>query len=127
MDQQYSYKQYENPNRRSKGGETKAIENHTPVIAKHLEVKVIDNFDKAFKIFRSIVQKERIVSTFKEKQSYEKPSVKKRRKRAESQRKLRETEFKTDRADRDDKPRTKVLPELKQDTSYLADRSGEAK
>lgn len=61
------------------------------VIAKPLEVVVYNNaFDKALRAFRALVQKERILSTYKEKQSYEKPSDRKRRKRNEMKRKLME-------------------------------------
>lgn len=60
-----------------------------------LEVKVYgNNFDKAFKAFRAIVQKERILSLYKEKQTYEKPSVKRRRKRNEMRQKRMELEAK---------------------------------
>lgn len=56
--------------------------------AQPLEVKVYgSNFDKALRAFRALVQKERILSTYKEKQSYEKPSDKRRRKINESKRK----------------------------------------
>jgi ribosomal protein S21 len=56
-----------------------------------LEVKVYNNnFDKALRAFRALVQKERILSTYKEKQSYEKPSDKRRRKRNEMKRKIQE-------------------------------------
>lgn len=56
--------------------------------AQPLEVKVYgNNFDKALRAFRASVQKERILSTYKEKQSYEKPSDKRRRKINESKRK----------------------------------------
>ena len=59
-----------------------------PVQAQPLEVKVYgNNFDKALRAFRALVQKERVLSTYKEKQSYEKPSDKRRRKRNESVRK----------------------------------------
>ena len=59
--------------------------------AQPLEVKVYgNNFDKALRAFRALVQKERILSSYKEKQSYEKPSDKRRRKRNESKRKLLE-------------------------------------
>ncbi len=44
--------------------------------------------------FRTLVQKERILSLYKEKQSYEKPSDKKRRKRNEMKRKIMELEMK---------------------------------
>lgn len=59
-----------------------------PVQAQPLEVKVYHgNFDKALRAFRALVQKERILSIYKEKQSYEKPSDKRRRKRNEMKRK----------------------------------------
>jgi small subunit ribosomal protein S21 len=82
----------------TKGGETvktDSIEsqyaNIEPVELKPLEVKVYNgNFDKALKAFRALVQKERVLSTYKEKQTYEKPSVRKRRKRNEAKRKLLE-------------------------------------
>lgn len=56
--------------------------------AKPLEVQVFgNNFDKALRAFRALVQKERVLSAYKEKQSYEKPSDKRRRKINESKRK----------------------------------------
>jgi ribosomal protein S21 len=60
------------------------------VQAKPLEVKVYGNFDKALRAFRALVQKERVLSSYKEKRSYEKPSDKHRRKRNEAKRKLLE-------------------------------------
>jgi len=89
-------------NRRSKrnykkaprGGETQPVVvndkfSHIEAVqAQPLEVKVYgNNFDKALRAFRALVQKERVLSTYKEKQSYEKPSDKRRRKRNESVRK----------------------------------------
>lgn len=68
-----------------------------PVIGQPLEVKVYNNFDKALKSFRALVQKERILSLYKEKQSFEKPSDKKRRKRNEMKRKLLELDSKNQR------------------------------
>lgn len=59
-----------------------------------LEIKNIDNFEKAFRIFRMLVQKERVLSKFKEKMSYEKPSQKKRRKLNESKQRQFELEMK---------------------------------
>lgn len=53
------------------------------VQARPLEVRVHNNLDKALRAFRALVQKERILSLYKEKQTYEKPSDKKRRKRNE--------------------------------------------
>lgn len=55
-----------------------------PVIIDHLEVKVIGNLEKALKAFRAIVQKEKILSDYKESQRFEKPSDKKRRQRNEA-------------------------------------------
>ena len=67
-----------------------------PVEAKPLEVKVYgNNCDKAIKSFRTLVQKEKILSVYKDKQAYEKPSDKARRKRNESKRKRLELENKS--------------------------------
>lgn len=90
--------EYDSPNRSLRGGEIVKASNtdllHEPVQAQPLEVKVNGNFERAFRIFKSIVQKERILSLYKEKQTYEKPSQKKRRKRNEMARKMRELELK---------------------------------
>jgi small subunit ribosomal protein S21 len=43
-----------------------------------------DDFEIAAKIFKALVNKEKVISLYKEKQQYEKPSVKKRRKRREA-------------------------------------------
>lgn len=85
----------------TRGGETKPIEivndqnnkfSHIiPIQAIPLEVKVYNGqFDRAARTFRTLVQKERILSIFKEKQSFEKPSDRKRRKRNEARRKQAE-------------------------------------
>ena len=81
----------------SKGGEIQPVtvndkfSHIEPVQAIPLEVVVYgNNFDKALRYFRAKVQKERILSLYKEKQSYEKPSNKRRRKRNEMKRKLME-------------------------------------
>lgn len=96
MKEQYK-KSRKNSRKASKGGES------TPVVvndkfahieavqAQPLEVKVYNgNFDKALRAFRALVQKERILSLYKEKQAYEKPSDKRRRKRNEMKRKRQE-------------------------------------
>jgi small subunit ribosomal protein S21 len=77
-----------------KGGESSQVVVNDPyahieaVQAQPLEVKVFNNnFDKALRAFRALVQKERILSSYKENQSYEKPSDKRRRKRNEMKRK----------------------------------------
>lgn len=54
------------------------------VIINPLEVKVTGNLEKALKAFRAIVQKEKILSDYKEAQRFEKPSDKKRRERNEA-------------------------------------------
>jgi ribosomal protein S21 len=64
-----------------------------PVQAYPLEVEVNsngNNFERAMRAFRAIIQKERVLSIYKEKQSYEKPSDKRRRKVNESKRKQME-------------------------------------
>lgn len=91
-----------NSNMAMKGGESQPVEVYESyaseaVLAKPLEVVVNNNFDRAMKVFRAIVQKERILSFYKEKQSYEKPSDKKRRKRNERARKLLEMKAKEER------------------------------
>jgi small subunit ribosomal protein S21 len=79
-----------------------------PVQAQYLEVKVhFGNFDKAMSAFRNMVQKERILSSYKEKQVFEKPSDKKRRKRNEMKRKLLELEMKDKYEERSDSKNTR--------------------
>ncbi len=79
-----------------KGGDTDSRDSSThypsdSVQATPLEVKVFgNNFERALKAFRALVQKERILSSYKEKQTYEKPSDRRRRKRNEAKRKSME-------------------------------------
>jgi ribosomal protein S21 len=96
-------KNRKNFNKAPRGGETlpvvvndkKTVGPGEALQAKPLEVKVYgNNFDKALRAFRALVQKERVLSSYKEKQSYEKPSDKRRRKRNESKRKLLEVHTK---------------------------------
>lgn len=78
-----------------RGGESVSQDskNNEVVLAHPLEVKVYNNnFDKALRAFRTLVQKERILSLYKEKQFYEKPSQKRRRKCNEMRRKILELE-----------------------------------
>jgi len=50
-----------------------------------LEVVVVDGrFEEAFRNFKALIQKEKILTLYKEKQFYEKPSDKKRRKRKQA-------------------------------------------
>ena len=89
-------KKHYNNKKAPRGGESSQVEvndkiEHLPIQAQPLEVKVYhNNFDKALRAFRALVQKERILSAYKEKQSYEKPSDKRRRKRNEMKRKRQE-------------------------------------
>jgi ribosomal protein S21 len=81
----------------SRGGDSVSQSKHShiqPVLAQPLQVRVYNgNFDKALRAFRALVQKERILSIYKSKQSYEKKSDKLRRKRNEAARKLMEVNF----------------------------------
>lgn len=109
-DNNYNKKQYKPYKKASKGGESVSQDSKyahiEPVQAQPLEVKVYNNnFDKALRAFRALVQKERILSVYKDKQSYEKPSQKRRRKRNEMKRKLLELDNSRD----DFKPRTKTF------------------
>ncbi|KKN67646.1 hypothetical protein LCGC14_0459050 [marine sediment metagenome] len=56
-----------------------------------LQVEVGSNFEDALRRFKSLVQKSKILSLYKEKQHYEKPSEKKRRKRREAKERRRLT------------------------------------
>lgn len=66
--------------------ETETVRPGEPLDLKPIEVKVTHgNFDRAFRIFRTVIQKEKVLSIYKEKSSYEKPSDKKRRKLKEAE------------------------------------------
>ncbi len=54
-----------------------------------LQVKVTGSLDGAIRQWKSIVQKEKVISMYKEKSRYEKPSDKKRRKRREAKERRR--------------------------------------
>lgn len=54
------------------------------VQAKPIEVEVTGSFEDAFRRFKSLVQKERIIGQVKARMEYEKPSERKRRKRREA-------------------------------------------
>ena len=59
--------------------------NRPPPKIEPLQVVVENNnFEDAFRRFKSMVQKERVISDFKEHRFYEKPSEKKRRKSREA-------------------------------------------
>jgi small subunit ribosomal protein S21 len=67
------------------------------VVCRPLEVKVENNFDRAMKAFRAIVQKEKVLSDYKESERYEKPSDRRRRKVQDAKRKRFEQEAKAAR------------------------------
>ena len=81
-----------------KGGENESRESspqgHSEAVqAQPLQVRVYgDNFERALRAFRTLVQRERILSKYKEKQTYEKRSDKRRRKHNEARRKMAELE-----------------------------------
>jgi len=102
----YKKQGYKTFKKAPKGGETSQSSSQgdpkfahiEPVQAEPLEVRVYgNNFERSMRTFRSMVQKERVLSNYKENQSFEKPSDKKRRKRNEMRRKLIELENSEDR------------------------------
>ena len=107
-----------------KGGdsETVVVSNNSkyaniePVMLKPLEVVVYNNgFDRALRAFRALVQKERILSSYKERQTYEKPSVRRRRKRNEMKRKILELDSNKDNSKKFFKKRKVAEPTDKTD------------
>jgi len=54
------------------------------VRVKPIEIEVTGSFEDAFRRFKSLVQKERIIGQVKARMEYEKPSERKRRKRREA-------------------------------------------
>ena len=75
-----------------------------------LEVTVGFNFEDSLRRFKSAVQKSKILSDYKERQSYEKPSEKKRRKMRQAQERkrlliLKETQMLSGEWDRRQKAR----------------------
>jgi ribosomal protein S21 len=76
-------KNYNNSNDSNYNGNKRVVPELSP-----LEIKVNgprrEDFEDAFRKFKAKVQKEKILSEYKDRQSYEKPSEKSRRKRRES-------------------------------------------
>lgn len=60
-------------------------DNKEEFVVKPLEVVVTGSFEDACRRFKTMVQSEGIISTYKAKQAYEKPSEKKRRKSREAE------------------------------------------
>ena len=84
-----------------------------------LEVVVQGNFERAMKIFKSLVQGEKIISKYKEKQAYEKPSVKKRRKSAEARRRIYEAEVKAKKIASGEYEKERLRKQLKKEKKKL--------
>jgi small subunit ribosomal protein S21 len=84
-----------------------------------LEVVVRGNFDRALKIFKSLVQGEKVISQYKERQSYEKPSVKKRRKSAEARRRVYEAEMKARKIASGEYEKERLKKQLKREKKKL--------
>lgn len=79
-----------------------------------LEIKIHgNNFDRAFKLFRSLVQADGVLAVYKEKQGYEKPSVKKRRKHAETMQRLYEEKIKAEKIASGEYEKEKIKKEAK--------------
>jgi len=98
-----------------------------------LEVKIPfedqsrDRFEMHIKRFRAKVTKDRIMSDWKEHQSYEKPSERKRRKRRESAQRLRKMEFMSQRdqlTDKDDKKNNEKRKRRNSNTGTGMDERG---
>lgn len=82
---------------KKKGGETVSTK---PTCTEAVQLKPLqvvvykNNFDKAFRAFRALVQKERILSQYKEREHFVKPSAKRRKKRNNANRSRLEQERK---------------------------------
>jgi len=93
-----------------------------------LEVKIShddqgrDRFEMHIKRFRAKVTKDRIMSDWKEHQSYEKPSEKKRRKRRESVQRKRKMEMMSQREQFGDKDDKKKNDKRKRTSSRVDER-----
>lgn len=87
---------------------------------KPLEVEVrAGNVEKAIKIFRSLVQADGVLATYKEKQSYEKPSQKRRRKQAEMLQRAFEERIKAEKIASGEYDREKLKREIKKERRKL--------
>ena len=64
-----------------------------------LEVKVTGSLDDALRRFKSLVNKSRILREYKDKQSFEKPSDKKRRKKKEAAERQRIAKIRANQGD----------------------------
>ncbi len=122
MSSSYVYRQYRDqdssPLMDKKGGDQNPSTNVSTtypsdaVIIEPLQVKVISHqLDRASKIFRSMVQKEGVIATYKKHQAYEKPSEARRRKANEGKRLAFETRMAEIRPPRERKMRRRPVQE----------------
>lgn len=58
------------------------------VVIGPLEVKVFNSFEDAARRFKMLVSKEKVLTLYKQKMAYEKPSVKRKRKSLEARRRV---------------------------------------
>jgi ribosomal protein S21 len=82
---------------------------------KPLQIEVYGNFDRAMKAFRSLVQADGVLATFKEKQAYEKPSMRKRRKHDETMQRLYEEKMKQEKIASGEYEKEKIKKEAKKE------------
>lgn len=61
------------------------MKNDDDLDIKKIEVKVYDSFDDAYRKFKTLVQADGVLALYRAKQSYEKPSERKRRKEREAE------------------------------------------
>lgn len=95
---------------------------------KPLQVEVRDSFEDAVRRFKSEVQKEKIINTIKERRFYEKPSVLKKRKKREADKRkflaeLREKQIQSGEWEkiqkRKEKKKNQKLQDKKQKTNFV--------
>jgi small subunit ribosomal protein S21 len=84
-----------------------------------LEVVVRGNFERSMKIFKSLVQNEKVISEYKARQAYEKPSVKKRRKSAEARRRVYDAEVKAQKIASGEYEKERLKKQLKREKKKL--------
>jgi small subunit ribosomal protein S21 len=80
-----------------------------------LQVQVGHNFERAMKAFRSLVQAENVINDWRKRQAYEKPSEKKRRKKAETMQRLYEEEMKAKKMASGEYEREKIKKQQKKE------------
>jgi small subunit ribosomal protein S21 len=77
----------------NKTNEPARFEDLKPFSCLEVRIRERDNFEECVRRFKSVVQKSQVLSLYKQKQAYEKPSDKRRRKLRESKEKARIAEI----------------------------------